>query len=105
MILILLLIFSQEKTSSDAANYFIVLLYFAHISVLHWKILLKGPDDCPYAGGVVISQHLKCIQCYSCGIFVFSAGIFLLLAKFPQVYPSKPPEVRFVTPVSWCLFV
>lgn len=29
-----------------------------------------------------------------------STGTFLLCAKFPAVYPSKPPEVRFLTPVS-----
>ena len=43
-----------------------------------WKILMVGPTDTPYEGGV-----------------------FSLYAEFPNNYPEAPPTVRFVTPVSF----
>ena len=62
-------------------------------SVCHWKILMKGADGTPYEGGTIIML----IQ----GLYWISfIGVFLLLAKFPDNYPYKPPEIRFVTPVS-----
>ena len=30
-------------------------------------------------------------------------GTYLLCAKFPESYPSEPPEFRFITPVSMCV--
>jgi len=44
-----------------------------------WRILLKGPETTPYEGGV-----------------------FYLYAKFPETYPTKPPEIRFITPIYHC---
>ena len=31
---------------------------------------------------------------------LYYIGVYLLFAKFPNDYPYKPPEMRFVTPVS-----
>jgi len=44
-----------------------------------WKILMKGPEDTPYAGGA-----------------------FLLYANFPSNYPTVAPEIRFITPIYHC---
>ena len=44
-----------------------------------WRLLLVGPSDTPYEGGV-----------------------FLLYAKFPTNYPQVAPEIRFVTPIYHC---
>ena len=32
-------------------------------------------------------------------VFFIESGVYLLFAKFPDNYPYKPPEIRFVTPV------
>ena len=45
----------------------------------YWKILLLGPNNTPYEN-----------------------GLFLLYAKFPQDYPFRAPEVRFITPIYHC---
>ncbi|KAL2091999.1 hypothetical protein ACEWY4_011797 [Coilia grayii] len=44
-----------------------------------WKILMQGPPDTPYEGGV-----------------------FELYCQFGDAYPVKPPLVRFITPVYHC---
>ena len=44
-----------------------------------WRILMRGPDETPYTGGV-----------------------FELYMQFPKDYPQKPPEMRFVTPIYHC---
>ena len=44
-----------------------------------WRLLLVGPSNTPYEGGV-----------------------FLLYAKFPADYPEIAPEIRFVTPIYHC---
>ncbi|XP_006822902.1 uncharacterized protein LOC102801139 [Saccoglossus kowalevskii] len=44
-----------------------------------WRILLVGPLDTPYEGGV-----------------------FSLYAEFPENYPLAAPKVRFVTPIYHC---
>ena len=44
-----------------------------------WRLLLVGPSNAPYEGGV-----------------------FLLYAKFPADYPQVAPEIRFVTPIYHC---
>ena len=41
-----------------------------------WQILLKGPEDTPYKG-----------------------GIFVLIAEFPEDYPNHGPTVVFRTPI------
>ena len=42
--------------------------------LFHWKVLMKGPENTPYQG-----------------------GIFTLNATFSSDYPFKPPNVRFTT--------
>ena len=41
-----------------------------------WQILLKGPEDTPYKG-----------------------GIFVLIAEFPEDYPNHGPTINFITPI------
>ena len=41
--------------------------------VFHWKMTMLGPQDTPYAG-----------------------GLFYLTADFPDDYPKKGPEVKFL---------
>ena len=45
-------------------------------NIFHWKITLIGPQDTPYAG-----------------------GMFFLTADFPDDYPQKKPEIRFVNKI------
>jgi len=44
-----------------------------------WKIIMEGPSGTPYEG-----------------------GRWVLYFQFPDTYPFKPPEVRFVTPIYHC---
>jgi ubiquitin-protein ligase len=44
--------------------------------LFHWKCLMEGPPDTPYAGGT-----------------------FNLDIQFPAQYPFKPPTIKFVTKV------
>jgi len=44
-----------------------------------WQVLLEGPDNTPYQGGV-----------------------FVLYVNFPPKYPDVPPEVRFLTKIYHC---
>jgi len=44
-----------------------------------WRMLLEGPADTPYANGV-----------------------FVLYVSFPDEYPAKAPEMRFITPIYHC---
>ena len=45
-------------------------------NIFEWKCTLKGPRDSSYAG-----------------------GLFFLRIIFPDNYPTKPPEVCFITPI------
>ena len=45
-------------------------------NIFEWKITLKGPRDSSYAG-----------------------GLFFLRIIFPENYPTKAPEVCFITPI------
>ena len=45
-------------------------------NIMEWKCTMVGPSDTPYAG-----------------------GLFYLKVKFPDNYPTKPPEVSFLTPI------
>ena len=42
-----------------------------------WRVVMAGPGDTPYAGGA-----------------------FQLWVKFPSDYPSRAPEIRFLTPIK-----
>ena len=44
-----------------------------------WRIIMEGPEDTPYEG-----------------------GIFELFIEFINEYPSKPPNIRFITPIYHC---
>ena len=44
-----------------------------------WKVLLKGPEATPYAGGA-----------------------FILYVTFSGEYPREPPNIRFLTPIYHC---
>lgn len=52
---------------------------FVTDNLFFWKALMSGPIDTPYFG-----------------------GIFELYLKFPETYPSKPPDIRFVTECKHC---
>ena len=54
-------------------------IYPCEEQITFWRILLSGPQDSLYEGGV-----------------------FLLYAKFPKDYPKIAPEMRFVTPIYHC---
>jgi ubiquitin-conjugating enzyme E2 D/E len=45
-------------------------------NIMHWKAMIVGPADTPYAG-----------------------GIFYLDVIFPVDYPFKPPEIKFITKI------
>ena len=45
-------------------------------NLFNWTVIMQGPDSTPYEG-----------------------GIFNLQFKFPDNYPFKPPEVKFLTTV------
>ncbi|CAD8117953.1 unnamed protein product [Paramecium sonneborni] len=48
-------------------------------NVSFWKIILLGPEQTPYDGGV-----------------------FILYLQFDENYPNKPPNLRFLTPIYHC---
>ncbi|XP_006822901.1 uncharacterized protein LOC102801018 [Saccoglossus kowalevskii] len=54
-------------------------IFPCEINVALWRILLVGPLDTPYEGGV-----------------------FSLYVEFPENYPLAPPKVRFLTPIYHC---
>lgn len=58
-----------------------VMIFPAEDNLMFWRLLIKGPDDTPYAGGV-----------------------FLAYMKFSSNYPRAPPELRFVTKVRIDIF-
>ena len=39
--------------------------------------------------------------CLALSMLTMPAGVFVLCAIFSSFYPAKPPEVRFLTPVSF----
>lgn len=51
---------------------------------------MRGPAGTPYHKG---------IYKFICTCRNYTTGIYLLFAKFPENYPYKPPEIRFITPV------
>ena len=65
---------------------------------------MRGDDSTPYKGLklkliflVIFTDYyyIKYKDYYSLLIL----GVYLLFAKFPDSYPHKPPEIRFVTKV------
>ncbi|CAD8192572.1 unnamed protein product [Paramecium octaurelia] len=48
-------------------------------NVSFWKIILLGPEQTPYEGGV-----------------------YILYLQFDENYPIKPPNLRFLTPIYHC---
>jgi len=47
--------------------------------VSFWKVILIGPEQTPYFG-----------------------GIFILYMRFPAEYPVKAPDLRFLTSIYHC---
>ena len=47
--------------------------------LFEWKAIVKGPVETPYEGGK-----------------------YDLTIKFPQYYPFKPPNIKFVTKIYHC---
>ena len=64
-------------------------------SVCIWKILMKGDESTNYKGLKLKLIFLVIFILFSLLIL----GVYLLFAKFPDNYPYKPPEIRFVTKV------
>ena len=57
-----------------------VTIYVGKKNIMFWKLILEGPIGTPYAG-------------YR----------WLLSVEFPpQTYPSRPPDIRFQTPIYHC---
>jgi len=51
-------------------------IFPADDDVFQWRVLVEGPDDSPFKGGV-----------------------FMLVVVIPRDYPFKPPKIAFDTPV------
>eukprot|EP00484_Ammonia_sp_Unknown_P006020 CAMPEP_0197074974 /NCGR_PEP_ID=MMETSP1384-20130603/211377_1 /TAXON_ID=29189 /ORGANISM="Ammonia sp." /LENGTH=866 /DNA_ID=CAMNT_0042513817 /DNA_START=10 /DNA_END=2611 /DNA_ORIENTATION=+ len=52
-------------------------IYVEESNLFFWKLVLCGPIDTPYQGGV-----------------------YLLYMQFAEEYPEKPPKMRFITPIK-----
>lgn len=47
--------------------------------ITYWQAFIEGPADCPYEG-----------------------GSFLIDIRFPETYPFRPPQLKFVTKIWHC---
>jgi len=66
-----------KKAASDAVEG--VHIFPASDDIRFWRVLLDGPADSPFKGGV-----------------------FQLSVQIPQNYPFSPPKIMFVTPIYHC---
>jgi ubiquitin-protein ligase/Mg-chelatase subunit ChlD len=67
----------KKASSGDVSEG--VHLFPAPDNLSFWRVLMEGPEDTPFAGGV-----------------------FLLNVVIPEAYPLKPPKITFETPVYHC---
>lgn len=77
-----------------SSNYWVH--HFYPYSVRAWKAILNGPPSSNYEGGKPCFSLRDEVLIDS----VLVTGIFLLCVLFPDNYPRRPPEIRFITPVS-----
>jgi hypothetical protein len=66
-------------------------LVFDGPNLFHQKLLIHGPADTPYAGGVFEVDLVSCIFFGFDHVFVFKF--------FDDKYPKFPPTVRMMTPI------
>jgi len=66
-----------EKAALDAGEG--IHIFPAADDVRFWRVLLEGPADSPFNGGV-----------------------FQLSVQIPESYPMQPPKIMFITPVYHC---
>lgn len=66
-----------EKAALDAGEG--IHIFPASDDVRFWRVLLEGPADSPFNGGV-----------------------FQLSVQIPESYPFNPPKIMFITPVYHC---
>ncbi|XP_077977751.1 uncharacterized protein LOC144433317 [Glandiceps talaboti] len=69
----------RELSAYQRSPHACIHLFPCEDNVGFWRILLVGPPDTPYEGGV-----------------------FLLYADFTKNYPVAPPVIRFITPIYHC---
>ena len=65
-----------ELNKNPGANLGITVGLVNEDNIFEWRVTLMGPKDTSYRGGV-----------------------FILRVSFPENYPDKAPEVRFITPI------
>ena len=66
----------RAKLEKDAPLAFLHSIESVNDDIFHWKVVITGPPDSPYAG-----------------------GLFTLRMDFPAQYPFKPPKLVFSTKV------
>lgn len=64
-------------------------------NLLLWHAKVDGPKESPYEG----AQHKAGCCFVSPAHWMDAGGVFTLEIKFPNEYPIKAPEVRFVTTI------
>jgi len=69
----------ELKDIQDLADDSLFEVFVTEDNILDWKVMIKGPKNTPYEG-----------------------GLFMLHVVFPQQYPFQPPKVQFVTSIYHC---
>nr|XP_006817456.1 PREDICTED: uncharacterized protein LOC100368888 [Saccoglossus kowalevskii] len=69
----------REISAYNREPYAHIHIYPCDNNIGFWRVLLVGPQNTPYEGGV-----------------------FVLYVDFPDKYPLSPPQIRFLTPIYHC---